>query len=190
MSYSAMPPWVLRQRLSMMSGRRGRYGWGGGFMGPGPFFAGKPKVGRGDIRLAILQLLVEQPMHGYQIMQELTQRTEGIWRPSPGSIYPTLQQLEDEGLVQSERLEGKNVYSITDEGRSHLGGEDQTPLWERLGDHTHGGLIELRDLGFQVGAAVMQVARNGSESQIDKTRKILEETRRRIYQLLGDDETN
>jgi DNA-binding PadR family transcriptional regulator len=176
-----------------MSGRKGRYGWGynprGGFpMGPGPFFAGRPKVGRGDIRLAILQLLQEQPMHGYQIMQELTERSEGIWRPSPGSIYPTLQQLEDEGLVHSERLEGKNVYSLTEAGRDRLASEDQTPPWERLGEHAHEGLIELRDLAFQVGAAVMQVARSGSEQQLTKTREILEDARRSIYQLLGDDD--
>lgn len=194
MSYVCTPPWILRQRLMRMGGgRRGRSGWGygprGGFpMGPGPFFGGRPRVGRGDVRLAILQLLGEHPMHGYQIMQELTERSSGVWRPSPGSIYPTLQQLEDEGLIRVDNQEGKKVYSLTAEGRDELATSDEPLVWERFGSRVDERLIGLRDVGFQVGAAVMQVARAGSESQMVKTKEILEETRRRIYELLAEDD--
>jgi DNA-binding PadR family transcriptional regulator len=193
MSYVSTPPWILRKRLMRMGGRRGRQGWGhgprGGFpMGPGPFFGGRPRVGRGDVRLAILQLLDEQPMHGYQIMQELTERSSGVWRPSPGSIYPTLQQLEDEGLIRPEKQDGKNVYALTDEGRNELATGDEPLVWERFGSRVDDSLIELRDVGFQVGHAVMQIARAGSENQVAKTKEILEETRRRIYEILGGDQ--
>ncbi len=157
-------------------------------MGPGPFFGGRPKVGRGDVRLAILQVLVEQPMHGYQIMQELTEHTKGVWRPSPGSIYPSLQQLEDEGLIRADRQDGKNVYSLTDEGRSEVESEAGPPIWERFGSHVDEDLFELREIGFQVGAAVMQIARAGSKCQVVKTKEILEETRRRIYRILAEDD--
>lgn len=193
MSYACTPPWILHQRLMKMGGRRGRSGWGygprGGFpMGPGPFFGGRSRVGRGDVRLAILQLLDEQPMHGYQIMQELTERSAGIWRPSPGSIYPTLQQLEDEGLIRSDKQEGKNVFSLTDEDRSELAAADEPLVWERFGARVDESLVDLRDVGFQVGAAVMHIARAGSESQVAKAKEILEETRRRIYEIMAEDE--
>ncbi|MGD2101400.1 MAG: PadR family transcriptional regulator [Acidimicrobiia bacterium] len=191
MSYAHTPPWVLRRRLMRMgggrSGRSGRgYGPRGGYpMGPGPFFGGRPRVARGDVRLAVLQLLGEEPMHGYQIMQELTDRSGGVWRPSPGSIYPTLQQLEDEGLIQADRQDGKNVFSLTEPGISELEGSDTPPVWERFGKEVDDSLIDLRDVGFQVGAAVMQIARAGSESQVAKAKEILEETRRRIYEILA-----
>src|SRR6266567_4286449 len=89
-------------------------GWGGPF-GPGGFGRG-PKVGRGDVRAAILVLLTEGPMHGYQVIHELTDRSGGMWRPSPGSVYPTLQLLEDEGLVRSEEVEGKRIFQLTEAG--------------------------------------------------------------------------
>lgn len=127
-------------------------------------------------------------MHGYQIMQELTERSSGVWRPSPGSIYPTLQQLEDEGLIRVDNQEGKKVYSLTAEGRDELATSDEPLVWERFGSRVDERLIGLRDVGFQVGAAVMQVARAGSESQMVKTKEILEETRRRIYELLAEDD--
>lgn len=193
MSYAMTPPWIAGRRMVAMASRKGRRSWGhgprGGFpMGPGPFFAGRPKVSRGDVRAAILHLLAEAPMHGYQIMQELTERTNGVWRPSPGSIYPTLQQLEDEGLVQADQQDGKKVYALTDEGRTKIESEDEAPPWERLGFDIHDGLFALREVAFQVGAAVMQVARAGSEAQAAKAREILEEARRRIYQILAEDD--
>ena len=85
--------------------------------GPGHFGAGR-RAGRGDIRAAILALLAEAPKHGYQIIREIAERSEGAWTPSPGSVYPTLQQLTDEGLVRSDETEGKRVYELTEEGRT------------------------------------------------------------------------
>lgn len=157
-------------------------------MGPGPFYGGRAKVSRGDVRAAILHLLAEAPMHGYQIMQELTERTDGIWQPSPGSIYPTLQQLEDEGLVKADEQDGKKTYTLTDEGRAKVESDQGAPPWERFGSDTHEGFHALREVGFQVGAAVMQVARAGSEAQVAKTKEILEEARRKIYQILAEDD--
>ncbi|MCI0426320.1 MAG: PadR family transcriptional regulator [Actinobacteria bacterium] len=186
MSYAIRPPWWWRQKAMMMGGRGGWGGYMRGGFGPGPFFAGGPKVGRGEVRIAILQLLTEQPMHGYQIMQELSKRTSGVWRLSPGSVYPTLQQLEDEGLVRADRQDGKNVYSLTDDGRAAVESEATTP-WETLGGGVHDELFELRDIGFQVGAAVIQVARTGSTAQVAKAKEILENARREIYRLLAED---
>jgi DNA-binding PadR family transcriptional regulator len=167
-----------------MRGGRGR----GGFpMGEGgPFFRGRPRVSRGDVRAAVLALLTEEPRHGYQIIQDLAERTDGVWRPSPGSIYPTLQMLEDEGLVQAVETEGKKVYHLTDEGRQAVE-PLETPPWENLGvDDAH---VELRDLAFQVGAAVMQVAHAGTRKNVEKAKAILVETRKQLYGLLaGGDE--
>src|SRR4029450_11675153 len=91
----------------------------------GPWWGGArawrgPKARRGDVRAAILAVLAEQPMNGYQIIQEIASRSGGAWKPSPGSIYPTLQQLEDEGLVRVEVDGARRAYTLTDEGRSYV----------------------------------------------------------------------
>lgn len=191
MSYAATPPFWVRKKLMRMAGhRRHGYGRGGFGMGGGPFFPGRPKVSRGDVRSAILHLLAEEPMHGYQIMSELSERTEGIWQPSPGSIYPTLNQLEDEDLVRADEMDGKKVYALTDDGRQAVETDDQAPPWERFSSPYSKGLMELRDAAFQAGAAVMQVARAGSEEQVAKTLEILEDAKRRIYEVLADEQTD
>lgn len=178
--------------MMMMGRRRGRGGgghWGG--MGQGAFFPGRPKVSRGDVRAGILRLLAEQPMHGYQIMSELSERTDGIWQPSPGSIYPTLNQLEDEGLVRVEEREGKKVYALTEEGVSEVEAIVDEAPWDRFSSPYTKGLMALREAGFQLGSAVVQVARAGSDEQAAKAREILDEARRRIYEILageGDDD--
>lgn len=175
----------------MMGRRRGRGGgrqWGSG-MGPGAFFPGRPKVSRGDVRSAILHLLAEEPMHGYQIMSELRERTDGIWQPSPGSIYPTLNLLEDEGLVRAEERDGKKVYALTDEGRAEVEDDDEEAPWDRFSSPYSTGLMALREAGFQLGAAVMQVARAGSDDAATRAREVLDEARRRIYEILaGEDQ--
>lgn len=168
-------PWLGPERLFTMGG-------------PGPFAGWGPKVGRGRVREAILGLLAEEPMHGYQIMQELAERSHGVWQPSPGSVYPTLQQLEDEGLVRAEESEGRRVYHLTEEGRRHVEsrrGRGEPP-WETASGAVGSTLVELRDLAFQVGAAVMQVARAGSQEQVERAKEILAETRREIYRLLAE----
>lgn len=190
MSCATFAPWGARRQVIMMSGGRGR-GWSGkrGYgMGAGPFFPGRPKVSRGDVRAAILHLLAEEPMHGYQIMSELSSRTDGIWQPSPGSIYPTLNQLEDEDLVRAEERDGKKVYHLTDEGRTRVEAADEEAPWERFASPYSKGLMALRDAGFQLGAAVMQVARAGTDDQAAEAREVLEEARRRIYEILADAE--
>ncbi|MGI9529787.1 MAG: PadR family transcriptional regulator [Acidimicrobiia bacterium] len=157
-------------------------------MAPGTFFGGKPKVGRGDVRVAILHLLAEEPMHGYQIIQEISDRTDGVWQPSPGSVYPTLQQLEDEGLVAADERAGKNVFALTAEGSEASQALDAPPPWERMGSNVDGELLSLREAGFQVGGAVMQVARAGSRDQVDRTIAILNDARKKIYQILAEDD--
>src|SRR5437667_331993 len=106
----------------------GGFGPWGGFGGfPGQFFGSGRRVGRGDVRAAILVLLADGSMHGYQVIQELTERSGGMWRPSPGSIYPTLQQLEDEGLVRSSESDGRRVYQLTDTGRAEVERRGEEP---------------------------------------------------------------
>jgi DNA-binding PadR family transcriptional regulator len=140
------------------------------------------------MRSAILTLLGEQPMHGYQIIQEIAERSAGIWRPSPGSVYPTLSQLEDEGLVVGEKREGKKVYRLTDEGRVHIASmEDDAAPWEEMMTGFDSSLFEMRDLGFQVAGAFMQVLQAGSKEQVAQAQEILKETRRRLYALLAEE---
>ena len=172
-------------------GRRGHRGFGErgsrgmhGFLGPGP------RAGRGDIRAAILALLVERPMHGYQIMREISERSGGVWRPSPGSVYPTLQQLQDEALVSSvETEDGRRTFELTEEGR-RTAAEQGTPApWEAVADETESAGVELRDLVFQVIAAARQVVHAGDASHIAQAKDILRETRQRLYRILAEDST-
>src|SRR5271157_1182876 len=118
-------------KYSTAEGRcgRGRHRHGGFGPGPGGFggfpFGGGPrgrgrKARRGDIRTAALLLLAEEPRNGYQIMQEVEERSEGVWRPSPGSVYPALQQLEDEGLIRSEETDGRKLFRLTADGEAYL----------------------------------------------------------------------
>src|SRR5690242_13923261 len=100
------------------------------------FRRGGPRARRGDIRSGILALLAEQPRNGYQIMQELEQRSRGMWRPSPGAVYPALQQLEDEGMVSAESAGGGRVFSLTARGRAEAtarGAEKDAP-WETVSE--------------------------------------------------------
>ena len=172
---SAARPGPL-QRDQPGSGRRPRTGTGaadgfgpgfgrhGGF-GPGfggPMFGRGPKVGRGDVRAAIIALLAEEPMHGYQIITELTERSGGVWRPSPGSVYPTLQVMEDQGLVTADKTEGRRVFSLTDEGRAAADAAGDGPApWEEAARGADRSLVDLRGLMCEVGAAIMQVGQAG-----------------------------
>lgn len=167
------------------------HGWGGGRRGWGPPPFGPPWRGhggrrarRGDIRAAILALLTERPMHGYEMMQELEARTSGAWRPSAGSIYPTLQLLEDEGLVAGEESEGRRRFVLTDSGRSEAERLARPP-WEDIGGADEPAL-GLREAGFQLGAAVMHAARTGNPEQVAKVRETLLDARKQIYSILGN----
>lgn len=154
----------------------------------GPPWAGGRRARRGDVRTGLLSLLADRPMHGYDLIRELEERSGGAWRPSPGSIYPTLQLLEDEGLVTGEEQDGKRVYTITDAGRAELeerrarGGAREPWEFGPLGE----GLGQLRESGFQLAAAAMQVARTGTEPQRKQAAEILAEARKRLYALLAE----
>jgi DNA-binding PadR family transcriptional regulator len=160
------------------------------WQGSSPPFAAWPSRGprarRGNVRAAILALLAERPMHGYEMIQELEARTNGVWRPSAGSIYPTLQQLEDEGLVSAEEAGGKRRFTLTAAGRAEAENLARPP-WEEVADAAADHTSSLREAAFQLGAAVVQVGRTGSEDQIAKTQEILNDARRRIYSMLGEE---
>jgi DNA-binding PadR family transcriptional regulator len=152
----------------------------------GPGYAFGRRAGRGDIRAAILALLAEQPMHGYQIIQELSERTGGVWTPSPGSVYPTLQQLEDEELVRETASEaGKRVYEPTDAGRE-LAARSPEP-WSAVAGESENALVSLHDLAHQVIAATRQVAQAGTAAQLDAAQTVLRDARRSLYRILSDD---
>jgi DNA-binding PadR family transcriptional regulator len=163
------------------------------FGGPpgGPGFGGRRRrASRGDVRTAALLLLAEEPLNGYQIMQELEARSEGMWRPSPGSVYPALQQLEDEGLIRSEETEGRRLYHLTDAGRAHVAErpEDQPAPWESFTDTLTDQHAETGALMRDVGMAFVQVLHAGSEAQVAEAGKVLAETRRSLYRILADGE--
>lgn len=163
-------------------GRRGGRGRGGGKR--------RPRVSRGDIRIGILAVLNDEPMHGYQIMQELEERSGGGWKPSPGSIYPTLQQLADEGLVVSSSVDGKNVFSLTEDGATAVAANEEPPPWERFAGEGGVAFANLRRSVFKLGAAAKQVAMAGSQSQAEAANEIIDEARKSIYRLLADDEVD
>jgi DNA-binding PadR family transcriptional regulator len=151
----------------------------------GPHAFGR-RAGRGDIRAAILVLLAEEPMHGYQIIQELTERTGGVWRPSPGSVYPTLQQLQDEELVREAPSEtGKRVYELTETGREQAAGA--TAPWNEVTGESADALVALHDLVHQVMAATRQVAHAGTAAQLEAAQDVLRDARRALYRLLAED---
>jgi DNA-binding PadR family transcriptional regulator len=163
----------------------GPFGFGRGF---GPGGRGK-RARRGDVRAAVLLLLEEEPRNGYQLMQELEERSGGVWRPSPGSIYPALSQLEDEGLVRSDESAGRRAFQLTDEGRGYIE-ENREALgvpWEAVGGDVPEALFQLRQLMMQLGMATMQVAQAGDEAQTAEARKVLEEARRSLYRILAGD---
>jgi DNA-binding PadR family transcriptional regulator len=167
----------------------------GGFGGPGGGRFGRGrKARRGDIRTAALLLLAEEPRNGYQIMQEVQERSDGVWRPSPGSVYPALQQLEDEGLIRSSEGGGGTgkVFELTDAGKSYVQKRDSdAPApWEQMSGNVSDQAHELAGTMREVASAFTQVIRNGSETQIAEARKVLAATRRDLYRILADGDSD
>ena len=155
------------------------------FFGPGGH-RGRGRARRGDVRAAMLLLLEGEPQNGYQLIQEIERRTEGLWKPSPGSVYPALQQLEDEGLVRAAEAEGRRAYELTPQGREYVEA-NRAELGDPFAAVRGGmdeGVMDLRGLMFQVGAAAMQVAAAG---HTDEARRILTDTRRALYSILAED---
>jgi DNA-binding PadR family transcriptional regulator len=165
--------------------------FGGG--GWGPHRRGRGRARRGDVRLALLRLLAEEPRNGYQLMQAIEERSEGLWRPSPGSVYPTLAQLEDEGLIRSADVEGARRFELTDAGREHLSTRAGEPApWESDEPASDNPLAELAPLVIGIGKATFQVASVGNPAQRNQARTLLQETRRTLYRILAEeaDEVN
>ncbi len=162
----------------------------GGFGGGGPRGRGR-KARRGDIRTAALLLLAEEPRNGYQIMQEVEERSDGVWRPSPGSVYPALQQLEDEGLIRSEEQDGRKLFALTDQGREHVQqrGADKPAPWEQMSGEVSDEAHELARLMRDVAFAFAQVMRTGGKGQLGKARDVLTTARRDLYRILADGES-
>lgn len=171
-------------------GFRGRrampFGGFGGFRGSWP--GRGPRVARGNVRAAVLLLLEEQPLHGYQLIHEIAHRSGGFWRPSPGSIYPAVQQLEDEGLVRVETAGGRRVIHLTDAGRAYVEErrEELGMPWETVTESVGDNVVELHDLLGQVAAAAMQVTHAGTDEQCAEARKVLINTRRSLYRILAE----
>jgi DNA-binding PadR family transcriptional regulator len=185
-----------------------------GFRGPGPEFPsfgpggplgefgreqgfGRPGFGRGqrarkgDVRAAILDLFTEDASrnwNGYQLIQEIPARTDGAWRPSAGSVYPALAQLEDEGLIQPQGTGRRRVYSLTDAGRTYVEAhaDELRSSWDAAAGMTDEDAIEFRSLIRQVMMAVMEVRRAGSADQVAQARAVLALARKSLYLILAE----
>ncbi|MFC7812151.1 PadR family transcriptional regulator [Streptomyces olivaceus] len=157
--------------------------WGGRGRG-GP----RGRARRGDVRASILALLKDRPMHGYEMIQEIAERSGGAWKPSPGSVYPTLQLLEDEGLIASESEGGKKLFALTEEGRTAAGEGPEAP-WE---DASKGvdweALNDVRQAGFGLMEAFGQVWKTGSKEQREKALAVIGDARKKLYLILADED--
>jgi DNA-binding PadR family transcriptional regulator len=199
-------PWARRsgpwERGFGWPGPGGPGGWGGpggptgGFGGgrgwwPGPPAPPRgPKAGRGDVRAAILALLREGPRNGYQIMSEVEERSGGAWRPSPGAVYPALQQLADEGLIEAEESGGRRTFSLTEAGRRHIEEDPDAarPAWEAMAQDEPGEMPGLFAQAARLGGSIVQLAHAGTPEQIRAAEQLLERTRRQMYQILASDD--
>ena len=185
-------------------GRGGPFGPGGPFGGGPPFGGGRrggrrwdwgpfgrsARPRRGDVRAAALVLLAEQPRNGYQIIQEIAERSNGFWKPSSGSVYPALQLLEDEGLVEIDTQEGRRTFRLTEAGRTYVEahkGELGAP-WEAMKADVDDNSMELHTLLGQVAMAVVQVYQAASPAQLQQARQVLIDARKAMYQILAEDE--
>ncbi|MGV8886140.1 MAG: PadR family transcriptional regulator [Microbacteriaceae bacterium] len=145
-----------------------------------------PRMGRGDVRAAVLALLGEKPMHGYQIIQEIGERSGGAWKPSPGSVYPTLQLLADEGLIAVEESNGRKTYSLTPEGREVMDAASDRPApWEAHAGHEGSRHSALPKAGIDLAQAAAQVGRSGTPEQVTQAVEALDEARRKLYSILA-----
>ncbi|SMH44504.1 transcriptional regulator, PadR family [Rathayibacter oskolensis] len=144
------------------------------------------RVGRGDVRAAVLALLAEQPMHGYQIIHEIEERSGGAWKPSPGSVYPTLQLLADEGLIAADESNGRKTYTLTEAGHAQVAGSGTSAPWASAESESV-DFGALPRAGVALAQAAAQVGRSGSPAQIRQAITELEDTRRRLYAILAQD---
>ena len=169
------------------------FGMRGGPFGPKQFRGRGPRVRRGDVRAAILDLLAEgQPWNGYQIIQEIGARTEGVWRPSAGSVYPALQQLEDEALVRAETTgeDRRRMYTLTEEGQAYVEehADELRASWDAVTGSVDDAAVQMHNLARQVAMATVQVAQAGTPAQVQQASKILGDTRKALYRILAADD--
>jgi len=213
------PPWLRdeehNQRFGMRHGPFGGHRWRGprffamrhghGPFGPrgpfGPMGEGQRFFGRGDVKFALLELLQERPMHGYEMMKALEEKSGGFYTPSPGSIYPTLQMLEDRGLVSVQEVEGKKVYSITDAGRAMLAERQKNdedfagPPWRRWHERSgHRAAPEMQALRSEASELVRLFAIAGRVSLQDperlaRLRSIIEQTRKELTDMIYNNQS-
>lgn len=169
-----------------------RHGMGGplfhAFFGPGGPGRG-PRMRRGDVRAAILALLQEQPRNGYQVIQEIERRSGGLWRASAGSVYPALQQLQDEGLVEAVEEGGRRELRLTPEGTRYAQEhpEELAAPWASVADSIDVEARSLFEVMAAVAAAAVQVAQAGNAAQVARAREILAGTRRALYRILAEE---
>jgi DNA-binding PadR family transcriptional regulator len=149
---------------------------------------GSTRMGKGDVRSAVIALLAEKPMHGYQIIQEIDDRSGGSWKPSPGSVYPTLQLLADEGLIRAEESNGRKTYSLTVEGQevADAAGGKSAP-WESTTSRDSGRATALPKAGIDLAQAAAQVGRSGNPEQVKAAVAVLDEARRKLFHILAQD---
>ncbi|MGC2192767.1 MAG: PadR family transcriptional regulator [Candidatus Dormiibacterota bacterium] len=162
-----------------------RGGFGGRMHGPRGH-----RIPRGNVRAATLLLLAEEPRNGYQIMQEIAERSKGVWHPSPGSVYPALQQLEDEGLIRSQENDGQRRFTLTEAGATYTAdhaAEFGSP-WEDVSGAVGDDVHELLSLMRQAAGALIQVSRAGNPGQVAKAAQQMRETKRNLYRILAEDE--
>jgi DNA-binding PadR family transcriptional regulator len=170
--------------------RPGDFMFGPGFPFGGPPFRYGRKARRGDVRAAALVLLEGEPLNGYQLMQEIERRSDGHWRPSPGAVYPALQQLEDEGLVRARESDGRRLFELTDAGRAYVE-EHRAELgepWEAFSRDVSDENWELAKLMKDLAAAAFQVLRAGDEAQVERARVVLADAKKALYLILAGDE--
>jgi DNA-binding PadR family transcriptional regulator len=157
-----------------------------------PFFfaegINEHRARRGDVKFIILAALNEKPMHGYDIMRTLEEMHKGKYRPSPGSVYPTLQMLEDGGFVTSEQVDGKRVYTITEAGKKLLAERDSEARgFEDDEDESRGEWGETRDAAWRFIAAARQGIMHENPRIREQVRKVVDEARKAIYKILADE---
>ncbi|MFF8959949.1 PadR family transcriptional regulator [Streptomyces sp. NPDC014894] len=165
--------------------------FGGGPFGGGPFGGrgrhggGRGRARRGDVRASILALLKDRPMHGYEMIQEIAERTGGVWKPSPGSVYPTLQLLEDEGLITSASEGGKKLFTLTESGTAEAEAGPEAP-WEEAGRGVDWDSVnEIRQAGWGLMEAFGQVWKTGSAEQRAQAVEVIDEARKKLYLILA-----
>jgi DNA-binding PadR family transcriptional regulator len=141
--------------------------------------------GRGDVRAAILLLLAEQPCNGYQLMQEIERRSDGAWRPSSGSVYPALQQLEDERLVTVDVSTGGKLYKLTARGTEYVAAhrEELGTPWKSEATDPRWDMMTVM---AQIAPALQQVVRFGTPAQVAEARKVVVEAKRALYRILAE----